>query len=575
MSTASWNTNWSKNFFSPNYYAGVANNYALMPLAVPEQTTDRTKMFTLIPQLAQSWDINDTARTVTIHLRTDAKWDNGQPVTSKDLMDWFLLSAVNAQQIFQQDIQNLSAPSTHEFIVTFNANVANINERGYIAAMTPIPDSVYGKLMPAGLQKDVLTYTALQNTNPAAAAKSPSYQVIKQVLQKLQAFEPSTFVGDGPFRIVRTTTAESQLVKSKTFYGAAKIHPSGVSMVNTLSSSISNGIFPKLLSHRVDWYNGSAPATIFDRWKHASDAGYATAPNDIQFELYFNNRRYPFSMVQVRQAIAYVIDRKTLLDEEGGGSTVSKWVRYPYGMTESVGPIWITKAQLQSLNPYTHNPTKAAELLTSLHFVRKSGHWIMPNGKPFTTTVIAPSSPTDAVVAAKTAASMLTAFGISATASAIDTTGYTQKIEKGDFDIEWNTGMGGNLQPVCGIDTALGAPNNFGGAPLYTGDPGIGFGPEAVVPGLGKVNIPNTVADQCQHTNAGPRLAELAWDWAQLVNQQLPYLSYGDNYLVDYYSTSHYNNWPPKDNSLWPETGLYSASALVMMMEQGYIRPRG
>ena len=40
--------------------------------------------FTIIPAVARSWELSGDAKTYTFHLREDAKWSNGQPVTAQD-----------------------------------------------------------------------------------------------------------------------------------------------------------------------------------------------------------------------------------------------------------------------------------------------------------------------------------------------------------------------------------------------------------------------------------------------------------------------------------------------------------
>src|SRR5262245_52021687 len=38
------------------------------------------------PGVAESWDISDDKKTYTFHLRKDAKWSNGEPVTAHDFV---------------------------------------------------------------------------------------------------------------------------------------------------------------------------------------------------------------------------------------------------------------------------------------------------------------------------------------------------------------------------------------------------------------------------------------------------------------------------------------------------------
>ncbi|MFA9478680.1 peptide ABC transporter substrate-binding protein [Phycisphaerales bacterium AB-hyl4] len=51
------------------------------PLVVHDFTTHETK-----PGVAESWDISDDGMTYTFHLREDARWSNGDPVTANDFV---------------------------------------------------------------------------------------------------------------------------------------------------------------------------------------------------------------------------------------------------------------------------------------------------------------------------------------------------------------------------------------------------------------------------------------------------------------------------------------------------------
>jgi peptide/nickel transport system substrate-binding protein len=569
VSSATWDDNFSLNFFSPDYYASVAQSYAMLPLFVPEASKVREQMFTLIPQLGTSYSIS-SSNVETIHLQPNAKWQDGTAVTSQDVVDFMILEAVDDFPIWP-DVDNVQTPNAHTVKITFYPNIPNTITRGWLAAITALPNSVYGRFMVSGLEQAAITYSHLLRTDPKAAPSSKAESLLKSVLPKLQAFAPTTLVGDGPFQIVATTSAQAQLNKWAGFYDARNVHVPSITIINSADPST---IYPMLFSHRLDWYAGGAPATILDQWKRTSDAHVETAPNDIQYILYFNNKRYPFDELAVRQAIAYVINRQTLLNEQDGGHSLSSVVQYPDGLTSSVEPAWITPAQLSTLNPYNYDPAKATSLLKGAGFKLANGQWTMPNGKAFTAHLIAPSVPPAALVAAQVAASMLSKFGIKATSTVVDQSGYDAQVEQGNFDIEWNTGMGGNLSPTCGISTDLATPPNAGAPPLYTNDPGIGV-QSANVPGLGHVsNVVQTLGyDDCQEVGATPQMASLTWDWARFVNAQLPFLSYADNNLVDYYSSAHYSDWPPASSSLWPETGLYTTDALVIMIEDGYIRP--
>ena len=574
---ASWNETWSANYFSTNYYGSIANEWALLPLAYPEKTTDRTKMFELIPMLMKSYSV-DKSNKLTIHLRPNAKFSDGTPVDAKAVYNTLILLAVNQDFVFENDVENVTTPDKTTVVIQFTPHTANVNVRGWLAGIRPLPMSVYGQFIVPGLDKAAFKFNELLAKGDRDKAQASSaYKLLHSQLQKLLKFEPKKFVGSGPFTIENVTTAQATLKKAPTFYAAAKVDVPAVTVTN---SSTAANIFPLLFGQKIDWYAATqASSTVLEKWKNTDEAHTLTFPNDISEEILFNNKKKPFTERAVRQAIAHVVDRAKLVATEVGGTSVNTPTEYPNGLTDVLTDVWIPKATLEKMNPYEHDTEKATSLLKSAGLTKPGDQWLLPDGKPFTTEVIAPSSPSTAVVAAKEVAAQLTEFGIKATASSVEPSGYGQQLQKGNFALAWQTGVGTNLEPMCGIATGgLGEPTNYtfsgSNGAVTQGEPGIGFGPTFDVPGLGNVPVSQTITTQCQNTNAGPKMEKLAIIWANLVNQEMPYLTYASQAQVVHYSTAHYTNWPPEDSRYFEESGIYPTQALVWMIQEGYVSPK-
>jgi len=45
--------------------------------------------FTIIPNIASAWEIDEDNHTITLHLREGAKWSDGEPYSADDIMFWF------------------------------------------------------------------------------------------------------------------------------------------------------------------------------------------------------------------------------------------------------------------------------------------------------------------------------------------------------------------------------------------------------------------------------------------------------------------------------------------------------
>jgi peptide/nickel transport system substrate-binding protein len=586
--TASWGpTSWTYSPYSTGLGAPFTAFGVQLPLGIAEKTADQTEMFATVPQLMSSYSVT-SGNVATIHLIPGVKFSTGEPVNAADVVDTILLRLVQQSAVWEDDIENVTAPNATTVVITFTPSTANVNVRGTIASIVPQPMSQYGQFLPAGIEPTLLAYNKLvQNPKTEATAQSsPLFAKIDPYTKKLIVYSPSKLIGDGPFMITGVNTSNLTEVKSPSYFSASKVHVQKVALLNATSSGSS--VFAQLYSHDIDWYASSpttAPpsATEFSQWKATSDANTQTIPNNVVENLLINSQAYPFTLTPVRQALAYLINRTTLTQTEDGGTlTANQPSPLPDGLGAILNDIWLTPSQRAQLNPYAYSPSKATALLQSAGFKKSGGHWLMPNGKQFTTQVIAATSPENGVLAAQDIAAQLTAFGISATASTVSAAGYQSQYEKGDFQLAWQTGVNGNLEPICGIATGgLGSPTNYdfgSNGKDIPGQSGIGFGAGYDVPGIGTVPVSQTVDLECQDTQAGPRMADLTWDWAQVVNTAVPFLSYADDDAMNLYSTANYTNWPPASSVLWQYAGIATTQvaqpALLMMMEDGYISPR-
>ncbi len=109
--------------------------------------------FRIIPWLAQSWTISPDGKTYTFHLRHDAKWSDGVPLTSKDFMFEHQLETNPASNApYASDwavVQSMSAPDNYTLVYHLVApNAPFLSTIGSLPH-APLPAHVYGNI-PAG-----------------------------------------------------------------------------------------------------------------------------------------------------------------------------------------------------------------------------------------------------------------------------------------------------------------------------------------------------------------------------------------------------------------------------------------
>src|SRR6266436_4954905 len=69
----------------PQTVTGVSEDHIIVALFEGLVSEDPHDLHP-VPGVAESWDASDDKKTYTFHLRNNAKWSNGQPVTSQDFV---------------------------------------------------------------------------------------------------------------------------------------------------------------------------------------------------------------------------------------------------------------------------------------------------------------------------------------------------------------------------------------------------------------------------------------------------------------------------------------------------------
>ncbi|WP_157683130.1 ABC transporter substrate-binding protein [Microlunatus soli] len=562
----SWGTTWSNNPYNVNGLSNILNNFVLMPLAIPKYPS----LTEYVPQLAESWQARNGS--ITLKIRQAAKWEDGTPVTSKDVYDTAILDATRGDA-FWNDITKIDTPDQHTVVFTLKKGQPVALAQSDLFGMITYPSSVYGKFVTDQLESDVVSYWTAYQKDPDKASKMPEFKRMGKTFKKVASYEVDKVIGNGPFKLKNITTKEAKMPKSATFWAADKIKIGGLDYTNGDTTVI----YPQMFSGQTDMSNVYMPPPILKRWKNTENAQLAL-PLAFGFAMGFNNHKYPLNIKEVRQALAYVIPREQISNaaygtEAGAGGT---WKEVNTGISPSLEKLYLPQDKINKLNKYPVDPAKATQLLKSKGFTKKGDTWITPKGKPFKLTFLVNSATSDIVTSFNSAAKALTAFGIKADVNA--TSGAQQDADqhKGDFDIGMYF-VGGN-NPLGMYAAMLGPGNNFSSAGNYADTRGLGFGPTMNVPGLGEVDVPKTIDKQTRSVAPGPEMNKQVWNWAQLVNDEVPYIWYSTKVYQFPYSTKNFTNWPPVDKNntspLWDIIGANLSGGLSLALQQGYITPK-
>jgi oligopeptide transport system substrate-binding protein len=249
-----------------------------------------------LPGLAQSWAVNGT--TVTLHIRKDAKWTNGQPVTANDVV-WSWLRTISPQLGADYAYQFYGIKGAQEY----NSCKPSASNQQCNALKSKVgitaPDKYTVKVnltspQPWFIQQ--LSHTSFIPVNQGAVTKYGDKWT-----------EPGHNVSDGPYKLTKWAhDASLTLVKNPNYFNASAVKLDKVNLKIITEGTTAEQAFN---SGDVDVNETGWPPSDTARIK-ATDA-YQQFPSLGVYYYGFNVKTIPD--VNQRRAMALAIDRQAIV----------------------------------------------------------------------------------------------------------------------------------------------------------------------------------------------------------------------------------------------------------------------
>ena len=245
-----------------------------------------------IPAAAESWETTDNMKFV-FHLRKDAKWSNGDPVTAEDFVysfkravdpataspySWYLemTNMVNAAEIIagKADKETLGVKAVDAYTLE-------------IQLTTPVPYFVM-----------MMGHTTVKPVHKATIEKFGEKWT-----------KPENFVGNGAFVMDKWVVNERiELVPNKNYWDNSH---TVLTKVTYLPIENQVAEMNRFLSGEIDFTN-ELPNEHFKRLEKEHADSVSIQGNLCSYYYGFNNVKAPFDDVRVRKAISYAIDRDVI-----------------------------------------------------------------------------------------------------------------------------------------------------------------------------------------------------------------------------------------------------------------------
>ncbi len=281
-----------------------------------EGLTKINEDFSVTPLLAEKWDFSPDLKTLTFTLKPDVKFQDGEAFSSKDVKFSFerfaAKDSTNKDKDFFASIESIDTPDPITVVLHFKNPIKNLS---------------FEALFHLGMDTAVI----LDEKSAADAATSP--------------------IGTGPYKLSSWTKGASiTLDKWEGYREPAKI-PLAHATFRFISDP--SAAVAAMLAGDVDAFPRFANVQALDQFKSDPRFQVLIGGTEGKTILAMNNKKKPLDDLKVRQAIAYAIDRKAIIDGAMNGLGV------PIGShltPNDPGYVDLT-------GMYPHDPAKAKELL--------------------------------------------------------------------------------------------------------------------------------------------------------------------------------------------------------------------
>ncbi len=546
---------------NPNSSTNAIMQWVTEPLAIE---SGRVVNGPYYPEVASKWSMK--GNTLTVWLRKNEGWSNGKPVTAQDVKTSIELSYIESYAVAPY-LKSIHIVNPYEIQFTENHPYALFEPE--ILDSEIYPNSEYGRFIPANLPQ--MYQTSLGNGKAAAAAGSKIAKLTKEVA----AYKKNYFLGNGPYQISGVTSGEITLKVNPHYWNAKNIKVPQVDIYNVQGNNQAWGDY---LGNKVDWGQFIVNKQILAEWLNHAGHHYNNPLGNSTSNLVFDTNTYPFNMLPVRQAIAYLINRKTLTAE--AEPVMGYPIKTPTGFSVAVTNGDLTSSQLNQLNAYSYDPAKAASLLKAAGFKKTSQGWAMPNGKLFSTSIYIYSGATDWALAASQMARSMTNFGLKTSVKVINQDTYwNDNVTSPGYPLYMNYGGGTSwalLQAQNVISWWSYYETQTGTTAHASGYTSLGNAENITLSNGQTVNLPGETWQLVTSTPAQTKA--LVWELSQAFNKDMVTLPLWDGINGSLYSTDYYTGWPAANSDawvLWSQNGSNAGQNVVaLFLAQGWIHPK-
>jgi peptide/nickel transport system substrate-binding protein len=456
------------------------------------------------PLLGKSTQWSNGNKTLTVTLRDNVKWTDGQKFTSKDVVFTFDLLKKHPELDSSGVWQELAdVKADGDYKVLFDFKHVDVPFQLYILETPIVPEHIW---------KNIQDPKKTNNTRP---------------------------IGTGPYRLVSFSSQDYKLKANPDYY----LGKPPVPEIEIPAYNSNDGVNMALAKGDITWTSSFIP-NIKQVFTSKSPHNHYWFPPNNDVQLVPNLKNPVLSNLTVRKAMSMTIDRAALINKGEYGYTEPA---NPTGVLLPITKDWLDPNLPEQDKQFKYDPEGAVKLLENAGFKKNSnGIFETPDGKPLSFTLQVVSGWTDWIMDAQLIAQDLQKIGIKVQVQQQQYGGYMSALQSHKFDLALvSTSNGPNPYYIYKSTFATGAISNY----AQWSDPAT-----------------DKALDEFASTTDPAKQKQALYKVERILAEKMPTIMLFEGPTWYEYNDSQYTGWPDANNPyVTPAAWAWPAPEIVLM----------
>lgn len=417
---------WTEEGLGGHYYSGA--NMGPVSWYVVEGLGDYLRTQDYVYLTTAESIVHNGDQTSVITLRKDVKWQHtNEAFTAMDVVAFFYLNNTAVTKY----VTKIEAADELHVTVSWNPAHPVTDEIKTLLLVTDrvacVPYSVFKEYADAAIEvynnaamasEDTMSFFGRELTSEESLTLAENYG-------KYQACVPEYFPATGPYEITSYDANEMLLTRNENWYDVKNVGFEKIRLINSVGDA---SLFASMMiGGDIDlWLNTPSKPVVENILASNKDIVFYKVASPYAHGVKFNMQKENTLWTEpVREAFQYIFDRDEIR-ELACYYAVTSYTPMT-GMTDTDMARWMSEGaygELCGKYTYSHDWTKAEELLTKAGWFRKGGKWYDAQGQLVEIVIGYDGANTVPSTVAEAVAAQLTNFGI--TASLKRASGYAE-----------------------------------------------------------------------------------------------------------------------------------------------------